>query len=108
MQSYASLDRILGSVPGPIVMRLSRIDTGRGREELFGNQLPALLTELASRARIASITASSALEGVIVADQLRASQIIDSKVATLRNRSEQESPATGPRSTTCSGRTGGR
>ena len=90
MQSYASLDRILGSVPGPIVMRLSRIDTGRGREELFGNQLPALLTELASRARIASITASSALEGVIVADQLRASQIIDSKVATLRNRSEQE------------------
>ena len=90
MLSYASLDRILGSVPGPVVMRLSRIDTGRGREELFGNQLPALLTELASRARVASITASSALEGVIVADQVRASQIIDGKVATLRNRSEQE------------------
>ncbi|WP_426565348.1 Fic family protein [Angustibacter sp. McL0619] len=71
-------------------MRLSRIDTGRGREELFRNQLPALLTELAVRARVASITASSALEGVVVPDQARAAQIIDGKVATLRNRSEQE------------------
>jgi Fic family protein len=54
------------------------------------NQLPALLTELENRARIASITASSALEGVVVDDQARAAAIIGGKVTTLRTRSEQE------------------
>ena len=90
MLSFAVLDQVLGSVPGALVMRLSRIDTGRGREQLYRNQLPQLLTELAARARVASITASSALEGVVVPDQARAQQIIEGKAATLRNRSEQE------------------
>jgi Fic family protein len=88
--SFVDLDRSLGSVPGAVVVKLSRVDLGRGREELFRNQLPALLTELANRARIASITASSALEGVVVANQLRAAAIIDGKAAVLRSRSEQE------------------
>ncbi|MGL5817835.1 MAG: Fic family protein [Phycicoccus sp.] len=90
MRSFAAIDQLLGSVPGPLVMRLSRIDTGRGREQLYRDQLPQLLTELAARARVASITASSALEGVVVADEARARQIIDGRAATLRNRSEQE------------------
>lgn len=90
MLSFAALDQFLGSVPGPLVVRLSRVDTGRGREQLHRDQLPQLLTELAARARIASITASSALEGVVVADQARARQIIDGKAPALRNRSEQE------------------
>lgn len=84
------LDRSLGSVPGRVVTQLSRVDTGRGREELFRYQLPALLTELAHRARIASITASSALEGVVVANEARAAAIIGGKAAVLRTRSEQE------------------
>ncbi len=90
MESFADLDRCLGSVPGAVVTKLARVDIGRGREELFRNQLPALLTELANRARIASITASSALEGVVVPDQARASAIISGKAAVLRTRSEQE------------------
>lgn len=90
MSSFAVLGQLLGSVPGPLVMWLSRIDTGRGRQQLYVDQLPQLLTELAARARVASITASSALEGVVVADQARAQRIIEGKVATLRNRSEQE------------------
>lgn len=90
MLSFAALDKLLGSVPGPLVMRLSRIDTGRGREQLYRDQLPQLLTELAARARVSSITASSALEGVVVADQARAQQIIEGKATRLRNRSEQE------------------
>ncbi len=90
MPSFTAVDRLLQSVPGPLVTRLSRIDTGRGREQLYRHQLPQLLTELAARARVASITASSALEGAIVADQARAKQIIDGKAAQLRNRSEQE------------------
>jgi len=90
VQSFVQLDRSLGSVPGVVVTQLARVDVGRGREELFRNQLPALLTELAHRARIASITASSALEGVVVENAARAAAIIDGRAAVLRSRSEQE------------------
>jgi len=88
--SFVELERSLGSVPGPVVRQLARVDFGRGREELFRNQLPALLNELANRARIASITASSALEGVVVKDQARAFAIIQGSATSLRSRSEQE------------------
>jgi hypothetical protein len=88
--SVVDLNRSLGSVPGPVVRHLARVDIGRGQQELFRNQLPTLLTELANRARIASITASSALEGVVVEDQARAAAIIGGKVTALRTRSEQE------------------
>lgn len=90
MQSFVDLDRCLGQVPGAVVTKLARVDIGRGREELFRNQLPALLTELANRARVTSITASSALEGVVVADPARAAAIISGKATVLRTRSEQE------------------
>lgn len=90
MESFVDLDRCLGSVPGTVVTKLLRVDVGRGREELFRNQLPALLTELANRARVASITASSALEGVVVPDAARAAAIISGKAAVLRTRSEQQ------------------
>jgi len=90
VKSFVDLDRCLGQVPGAVVTKLGHVDIGRGREELFRSQLPALLTELANRARIASITASSALEGVVVADQTRAAAIISGKAAVLRTRSEQE------------------
>jgi Fic family protein len=88
--SFAQIERSIGSVPGSVVARLRRIDTGRGREELFRNQLPALFTELAHTARVESITASSALEGVVVPDRVRAAQIINGKAPVLRNRDEQE------------------
>ncbi len=90
MRSFVDLDRSVGTVPGPVVVQLSRIDTGRGREELYRNQLPALLTELAHRARVESITSSSALEGVLVPDPARAVKIIEGKAPTLRTRDEQE------------------
>jgi Fic family protein len=90
VRSFAGIDRTMGSVPGSVVMRLSRIDIGRGRQELYSNQLPALLTELALRARTESITASSALEGIVVPDAERAARIIDDKIPSLRTRSEQE------------------
>ena len=90
MESFVDLDRCLGSVPGAVVTKLARVDVGRGREELFRHQLPALLTELAHRARVASITASSALEGVVVPDRARAAAIISGRAAVLRTRSEQE------------------
>jgi hypothetical protein len=89
VQSFVVVEQLLAQVPGPLVTRLGRVDAGRGREDLCRAQLPALLTELAARARVQSITASSALEGVVVADPARAAKVIGGRV-TLRNRSEQE------------------
>lgn len=90
MRSFLDLDVAVGRVPADVVMSLRVIDTGRGSEALFRHQLPALLTELADRARVQSITASSAIEGVVVPDAHRAARIIDGKVTRLRNRSERE------------------
>ncbi|MDO5627051.1 MAG: Fic family protein [Mobilicoccus sp.] len=90
MESFVVIDELLASVPGSVVTRLSRVDVGRGREDLFRHQLPSLLTELSTRARIESVTASSALEGVVVADSKRAHKIVVDGATVLRNRSEQE------------------
>lgn len=90
MRSFSPLDRTLGTVPGPLVRQLGRIDIGCGREELFSHQAPQLLTQLASRARVESITASSALEGITVDDLARRARIIAGSAKVLRTRSEQE------------------
>ena len=90
MRSFTDLDVLIGLVPAQIVTRLSAIDFGRGSEALYRDQMPGLLTELGDRARVLSITASSAIEGVIVADADRAQRIIDRRTTALRNRSEQE------------------
>jgi Fic family protein len=90
LRSFADLDALIGRVPAHIVTRLSAADFGRGSEALYRDQMPGLLTELGDRARVQSITASSAIEGVVVADVGRAERIINRRTATLRNRSEQE------------------
>lgn len=90
MRSFADLDALIGRVPADVVTRLSAIDFGRGSEALYRDQMPGLLTEFADRARVQSITASSAIEGVVVADAGRAERIINRRTSTLRNRSEQE------------------
>ena len=90
MRSFTDLDALIGMVPSQVVTRLSAIGFGRGSEALYRDQMPGLLTELADRARVLSITASSAIEGVIVADADRARRIIDRRTTTLRNRSERE------------------
>jgi len=90
VRSFADLDALIGRVPARVVTRLSAIDFGRGSEALYRDQMPGLLTELADRARVQSITASSAIEGVVVADAGRAERIINRRTSTLRNRSEQE------------------
>ncbi len=90
MRSFADLDRLIGGVPAGVVVRLRTIDTGRGSEALYRNQVPTLLTELAHRARVQSITASSAIEGVVVPNLARASNIISGRATVLRTRFEQE------------------
>ena len=90
MRSFVALDVLIGSVPFDLVHDLRVIDTGRGSEALYRDKLPALLTSLAQRARVASIEASSAIEGVVVESRERADVILSGKPVTLRDRSERE------------------
>ena len=90
MKSFEDLDRLVGAVPFDIVTHLRTIDTGRGSEALYRDKLPALLTSLADRARVASIEASSAIEGIVVEDRTRAAAIVSGDVDQLHDRSEQE------------------
>ncbi len=88
MQSFVALDRTFGGQPRELGAALARIDTGRGQEQLFLDQRPELLKRLSENARIASITASNAIEGVVVESD-RAERIVDG-APRFRNRSEQE------------------
>jgi Fic family protein len=90
LQSFADLERQIGHVPSRIVTTLAALDFGRGCEALYRDQLPGLLSELAGHARVLSITASSAIEGIVVPDTDRAGRIINRRTTKLRNRSEQE------------------
>jgi Fic family protein len=90
LRSFTDLDALIGLVPSQVVTQLSAIDFGRGSEALYRDQMPGLLNELSDRARVLSITASSAIEGIVVADADRAQRIIDRQATSLRNRSEQE------------------
>lgn len=90
MRSFADPGGQIGHVPSRVVTTLAALDFGRGCEALYRDQLPGLLTELASHARVLSITASSAIEGIIVPDADRAERIINRQTTRLRNRTEQE------------------
>lgn len=82
------IDRTLGGQPRTLGAVLARIDTARGRERLFEDQLPELLRALSEHARIASITASNAIEGVVVSAD-RATRIAEG-AHRYRNRNERE------------------
>jgi Fic family protein len=88
MRSFVDLDRTFGGQPRELGAVLARIDTGRGQERLFEDQMPALLRRLSENARVASITASNAIEGVTV-DEERAERIAEGS-PRFRNRNEKE------------------
>lgn len=87
MKSFVDLDRTLSGQPARLGVLLHRVDVSRGREELFLDQLPELLTTLANDARVASIRASTAIEGVDVETE-RAEKLAGG--ARFRNRNERE------------------
>lgn len=90
MRSFTDPVAALAMVPGEVVTLLRSIDIGAGSEALYSNQLPTLLAELAQRARGESITASSAIEGIVVPDPDRVRRIVEGRPVRLRSRSEQE------------------
>lgn len=88
MKSFVDIDKTFSGQPRELGPLLARIDTSRGREGLFQDQVPELLGQLAEDARIASITASNAIEGVVVEDE-RAEQLAEGS-KRFRNRNERE------------------
>lgn len=88
MRSFVDIDRTFSGQPMKLGSTLARIDTGRGRERLFEDQAPGLLKRLSEDARIASITASNAIEGVVVEGE--AAERIAEGSSRFRNRNEKE------------------
>ena len=88
MHSFTDLDKTLSRQPPGLGATLARIDTARGREQLWADQSPEVLLHLSGHARIASITASSAIEGVNVSDD-RALKLVEG-TPRFRNRNEKE------------------
>lgn len=88
MRSFIDLDRTFAGQPRELGVTLARIDTSKGRERLFEDQMPELLRQLSEHARIASITASNAIEGVVL-DSERAERIAEGG-RRFRNRNERE------------------
>lgn len=88
MRSFVDIERTFSGQPPELGAVLARVDTGRGRERLFSDQSPQVLRQLAEHARIASITASNAIEGVVVSED-RATQIAEG-APRFRNRNERE------------------
>jgi len=91
MRSFVDLDQTFRSQPVTLGVRLARIDVGRGREGLYRDQLPQLLDALAETTRVESITASSAIEGVVV-DPGRIQGLVaqNTEPRRFRNRNERE------------------
>jgi len=79
----------LDPVPGDVVATLRRIDRAAGAEGRYADQLPQLLDALREQARVESITASSAIEGVVV-DDARVPKLVSGATGGFRNRSEAE------------------
>lgn len=90
MQSFLDVGRTFAGQPARLGGEIARLDVGRGREEMYSDQLPELLRTLAEETRVASITASNAIEGVTV-DANRAELLATPGAERrFRNRNERE------------------
>lgn len=88
MKSFIDLDRTFSGQPPRLGVLLGRVDVARGQEKLFQDQLPELLTALSRSARVESIHASNAIEGIDV-PTARAENIAAGGMR-FRNRGERE------------------
>ena len=89
MRSFSGPENAFAGMPARLGVLLSQVDVGKGREELYRDQLPALLSSLAGQTRVESIRASNAIEGIDVPQQ-RAERLAAPEPPRSRNRSEEE------------------
>ncbi len=88
MRSFTDF-AIYDAQPARIGVLLKRIDVGQGREQLYRDQAPQLLAALAASARVESIRASNAIEGIEV-PRGRAARLAAAEGPRFRNRNEKE------------------
>lgn len=90
LRSYTDIESRFEAIPLNLVALLGNIEASRGREQLYRTQAPQVLERLAARTRFDSITASSAIENVILDDD-RALQVLRGVPdGPYRDRSERE------------------
>jgi len=92
LRTFLDIDAKLAAVPADLVTVLAAVEYGRGREDLFRAQAPQVLKRLAARTRFDSITASSAIEDIVVDDDRALTLLRESArdEGSFRNRSEAE------------------
>lgn len=90
MNSFYDISRRFDVVPVDIVNLLASADNSRGREQLFRTQAPQVLERLAARTRFDSITASSAIENVVLDDDRALALVRGDGAGPYRDRSEGE------------------
>lgn len=89
VRTFADIAVMASAMPPELVNELGRIEFGRGREELHRAQAPQVLERLAAQTRFESITASNAIENVVVAPE-RALALVREPAPVLRDRTERE------------------
>ncbi len=91
-------------IPLDVARLLASIEGSRGREELYRAQAPQVLERLAARTRFDSITASSAIEDVILDDERALELSAEEETGPTETAPRVSSPATATPSTTSSPR----
>ena len=90
----------VAAIPVEAAGILARIDRARGREDLHREQAPQVLERLAAHARFESITASNAIEDVIVGEDRALALLRAPEGTSYADRTEASSPAIATRATT--------
>lgn len=90
MNSFTDTDDRFDAIPIDVAAMLAAVAQSRGREDLYRAQAPQVLERLAARTRFDSITASSAIEDIVLDDE-RALQVIRGTASgPYSDRSEEE------------------
>lgn len=90
MKSFSHISDRFDPLPLRLAALLARIDNGKGREELYRTQAPQVLERLASRTRFDSITASSAIEDIVLDDERALQLLRGAAPGPYRDRTESE------------------
>lgn len=89
LRSFQHPATTFADMPASLGVVLNHVDRGSGRQQLYEDQIPELLSRLAEQTKVESIRASNAIEGVEVAAD-RAERLAGSDRPRFRNRSEKE------------------
>lgn len=90
MHSFSHIPDLFRRIPVEVVQLLTSIDNSRGREQLYRSQAPQVLERLQARTRFDSITASSAIENVVLDDDRALALVRGVPAGPYRDRTESE------------------